>query len=1130
MDLSSLMEKELCSKILTTNNKHIMKTKFNRYLTLLLVLAVQFIFAQDKTITGVVSDESGPLPGVSVLVKGTSTGSETDFDGNYSIQAKSGDILVFRFVGMTSQEKLVGDSNTINVTLESSNVLDEVVVTAYGIKKEKRSVGYAVQEVDSKSITNSGASSAVDALSGKSSGVQITRASGSAGGGSRIVIRGATSMVGNNQALIIIDGVRSNNETLNSQANTAGTASSNRLMDLNPDDIENISILKGAAATALYGTAGSAGVVLITTKKGAKDQKFRVSITSQVAFDRVSRLTSLQNTYAQGRLIGGIPTYRGSETGESGSWGPRLSDLEYSTDMSIYEDTNTAGNIDAAFDTNGVYRWDRNGFLVPKGQGNGTPANNYNSTNNEDFFRTGIALTNSISISGSNENLTYRFSASDLKQEGVIPNEEYKRRTFNFGATLKANEKLSFETAMNYTRSDYNRIQQGSNTSGLLLGMFRTPASFDNSNGLGADAVDNPLAYEFPDDRSQRNYRGGGGYDNPYWVINNIPGTEEVHRVFGNFKTNYNINNWLNFGLNIGLDVTSDQRKQSFEIGSRTNPTGRILLDNYLTRQSDINLFVTGDGDLTEDFSFNYLLGANWFSFVRDRRNTTGIGLLFPGFMDISNTSTVTSFEDVDKYRSMGVFANAQIGWKKMLYLSFSARQDYDSRLRDPSKSFKASDLQFFYPSVSSSWIFTEVLPKNDILTFGKIRASWAQVGAPPPVAYSTGTTYEVNDVDGTGVSGGWGNGIVFPANGITSFELNNIAGNPNLKPEITTTQEYGIDLKFLKNRITLDAAYFKSEIDDAILNASLAPSTGFTSKWINAGIMSSDGWEITLSGKPIVTDDFTWNTSFNWSKNETIVKQLAPGIERLFLAGFGTAGSYLVEGLPYGAIVGGAYLRTGAGTDSDTSLSIPSGDIVIKPETGYQDIDNKQRVIGNPTPDFILGWNNSFTYKNLTLNFLFDWKKGGDIWNGTAWALSFFGRSQLTADTREETPIVLDGVLPDGSGGYTPNDIAIVRDRNYWTSNVGGFGSVGEQFVQDGGWLRLRELSLSYNLPKKLFENILVDSAYITFTGRNLWLSTDYDGVDPETSLTGNGNGQGFDYFNNPGTRSYMFKVGINF
>ena len=1096
--------------------------KYIRMLTCLFWLGlIGVASAQTRTITGNVTDDQGvPLPGATILEQGTTNGVTTDFDGNFSLEVADGATLEVSFVGYESQIQSVGAESNYSFQMASGNSLEEVVVTAYGIKKEKRSVGYAVQEVQSKTIVNSGASNVLDALSGKSAGVQITRSSGSAGGGSRIVIRGATSMVGNNQALIIIDGVRTNNETLNAQGSgTAGTAQSNRLMDLNSEDIENISVLKGAAATAVYGTAGSGGVILITTKKGSKENDFSVNISSQTAFDQVSQLTRLQDTYAQGRVIGGVPTWRGPETGESGSWGPALADLEYSTNQADYDAAN--GRLSRAFDTEGNYRWDTNGFLVAKGTGNGIPAKNYNSINTDDFFRTGISTTHNIGISGSSENVTYRFSASDLNQQGVVPNEQYKRKTFNLGATLQANEKLNFESAINYTRSDYDRVQQGSNTSGLLLGLYRTPASFDNSNGLGAEeARDNRLAYEFAD-RSQRNYRGGGGYDNPYWVINNAPAVEEVHRLFGNFKANYTLNNWVNFGLNIGVDVTNDKRKQSFEIGSRTNPTGRILLDNYLTRQADINLLVTGDGDLTEDLEFNYLLGGNWFNFARDRQNTVGIGLLFPGFMDISNVSTVQGFEDVNQYKSMGVFVNSQIGWKRMLYLNFSARQDYDSRLRDPSKEFKLSDIGFFYPSISGSWIFTEILPENDILSFGKLRASWAQVGAPPPTAYSTSTAYEVGVI-----SGNWGNGVTFPIDGVTSFELDNLAGNPNLRSELTTTQEFGVDLKFLDNRITLDAAYFTSDVDDAILNASLAPSSGFTSKWVNAGIMTSEGWEVTLGGSPIVTEDFNWNTTLNWSKSETVVKQLAPGIERLFLAGFPTAGTYLVEGLPYGAIVGGAYLRQEAGSSTDTSLSIPGGSVVIDPDTGYQDVDNKQRAIGDPNPDFILGWNNSFSYKNLTLNFLLDWKKGGDVWNGTAWALSFFGRSELTAQTREETPVVLDGVLPDGS----PNNIAIVRDRSYWTSNVGGFGSVGEQFVDDGSWLRLRELSLSYQLPSKLFQNIILDSAYITFTGRNLWIDSNYNGVDPETSLTGNGNGQGFDYFNNPGTKSYMFKIGFNF
>ncbi|MEE9363221.1 MAG: SusC/RagA family TonB-linked outer membrane protein [Cellulophaga sp.] len=1101
-----------------------MKTKRNGILTLLLAFVVHLSFAQEKTISGTVTDQDGlPLPGVNIIVQGTTNGTQTDFDGNYTINASTGQVLLFSYIGQKDTFKTVGTSNTIDVQMtEDAEALEEVVVTALGIKKSKKALGYAVQEVKSDEITRSGSSNVLDGIAGKSAGVQITRSSGSAGGGSRIVIRGVTSMVGNNQALIVIDGVRSNNETLNAQGSTAGTAQSNRLMDLNAEDIESLTVLKGAAATSLYGTAGSTGVIVIVTKKGSKGSALSVNFTSQLAFDQISSTVNLQNTFGQGRVYGGIPSYRGPETGESGSWGPRVSDLEYSKDMNVYNNLPANQRRGNPFDSEGNYLYDNNGFLVLKGQGNGQSANTYNDN---DFFRTALSNTNSVSVSGGSEVATFRFSASSLNQEGIVPNEEYTRKTFNVGTTLQASESLSFGLTFNYTRSDYDRVQQGSNTSGLLLGLYRTPVTFDNSNGFAAkDAVNEVSAYELADGR-QRNYRGGGGYDNPYWVINNAPGTEKVHRMFGSFKTNYSYNDWINLSLNVGVDVTSDTRKQVFEIGSRTEPNGSVTLDDFLTSQTDFNLLLTGQGDLSDDFNLNYLVGFNSFSFSRDRTNLKGQGLLFKGFTDTSNTSSLSGFESANKYRTIGLFSSVELAWRNIAYLTVTGRQDYDSRLLVPGTTFNSSDIGFFYPSISSSFIFTELLPKSDILSFGKFRASWAKVGAGPPRAYSTATAYVSN-----GPSGGWGDGITYPITGTTAFELSSTLGNNNLTPETTETIEFGVDLRFFNNKLTLDATYYENENKDAILSASLPSTTGYTSRWVNAGTMEGNGIEITLGAKPIVTENFSWNTQINWSKSETIVKELAPGIERLFLAGFGTAGTYLVKGNPYGAIVGGAYLRQETGTDSDTSLNIPGGPIVIDANTGYQAVDLKQRNIGDPNPDFIMGWNNTFVYKNLSLGFLLDWKEGGDIWNGTAWALSFFGRSELTAQTRVEKPTIIAGVVNDGNGNFSPNTKAVVRDRSYWTSAVGGFGSVGEQFVQDGGWIRLRELSLSYKFPSKLFENSKIKGAFVTFIGRNLWIDTDYDGVDPETSLTGNGNGQGFDYFNNPSTKTFMFKFGLNF
>ena len=1086
-------------------------------LLLFSLLSLQMVVAQ-KTITGVVSDNEGlPLPGATILVEGTSTGVTTDFDGNFSINAEEGDTLNISYVGYQSQSIVVGDQDTLSISLELGNELEEVVVTSLGIKREAKALGYAVQSVSTEDITDSGANSAIDAMVGKVAGVQITRSSGSVGGGSRIIVRGVTSMIGNNQALIVIDGVRSNNESLNSGSSTAGTSVSNRLMDLNNEDIASINVLKGAAATSLYGTSGSNGVIVITTKKG-QASKMNVNFSTEVSSSEVTSIFDLQNTYAQGSR----GKYRDPSTGNSGSWGPKMTDLEYQTGQA-----NVPSTIDvrsSAFDSDGNYLFDKNGYLVPKGSGNGRPAIVFDNVN--PFFQTAMGYKNNISIDGGTELATYRFSASALKAEGVIPKEDYNRKTFNLASTLNPSDKLSITTTLNYIRSENTRIQQGSNTSGLLLGMLRTPVSFDNTNGLGPEAaVNDPSSYIFASGR-QRNYRGGGGYDNPYWVINNALRFENANRTFGSFQLTYNENEWFNIGLNVGADFTSDIRKQNFEIGSRTSSTGRIDKDEFTSFLTDAIFTISGGSDITDQLSVNYLVGANASTYERTYLYGQAKNLVFQGFLDLSNGTTQSAGEDFSAYNQFGMVAQVEASYADTFYLTASARQDYDSRLGVPTREFKSSDYQFLYPSVSASVIFSEIIGNNDLLSFGKFRASWAQVGAPPPGPYYTSSSYETSSI-----GDGWGDNISFPIAGVTGFEIDNILG-AELKPELSEEIEVGVDLRFLQNKVGLDLAYWQRKSTDAILNASLPPSTGYISAWLNAGQMTSKGIEATLNLNLLDTDDYGWNSQINYTTNESIVDELAPGLERLFLAGFSTAGTYLVAGNQYGAIFGGAYLRAGNGGPTDDKLNIPEGEVVINDdpasrEYGYQAVDPSQRAIGDPNPDFILGWNNSFRIKDVKLGFLLDWREGGDLWNGTAWALSFFGRSQLTADTREEAPTPISGVLK--SNGQ-PNTIPVVRDQSYWTSSLGGFGAVGEQFVQDGGWLRLREVSLSYKLPLDLLGVNFINSADISVLGRNLWFQSDYEGIDPETSLTGTGNGQGFDYFNMPSTKSIIFKLNLNF
>ncbi len=1084
-------------------------------LGLSLLMVTTMSFAQDRTISGKVTstDDGSTLPGVNVVVKGTTQGGVTDMDGNFKITVPE-DVgtLVFSFIGLETQEVLIGTRSVVDVQMDSDiQQLSEVVVTAFGVERNEKALGYAVQQVDGEAILNSGANNPVDALVGKAAGIQVTRSSGSVGGGSRIVIRGTTSFVGDNQPLIVIDGVRTNNETIG--GNTAGTAQSNRLMDLNTEDIESMTVLKGAAATALYGTAGATGVILITTKKGSNNGRIDVNFSTQVAIDNITTTIDLQDEYAQG--WGGA--YDDPSTGSSTSWGPRISGLQYSKDPSH---PNAPGAN--AFDNDGNYKYDNNGFLVESG-GNGQAANVYDNVNS--FFQTATSYTNALSVSGGGDKATFRFSASDLRANGVIPSEEYKRKTFKLASSIKVTDALTFTGSVNYTRSDYVRVQQGSNTSGLLLGMYRTPSTFDNSNGLGSDAVDNPSSYVFADG-SQRNYRGGGGYDNPYWSVNNSLKTEGVDRMFGNIKIDYKFNKWAQLGLNVGQDVTTDIRKQSFEINSRTAPGGRVFNTEHNTRQTDAYFNFLGGGQLNNDFGINYLAGVNLFAFNAHSLQARGDNLGFPGFVHISNASTITATENNSIYRTLGFFAQGEVSWRNTLFLTLAVRNDYDSRLGVPGDDFDLSSTSFTYPSASLAFVFTELLDNTGPLTFGKLRASYAKVGAGPPVAYSTQSAYV-----SPSVGDGWADNINFPIAGVNGYDQSSTLGNSNLTPEFTTSMEFGLDLRFFEGRVGLDVAYYKRNTTDAILNASLPLSTGFANVWLNAGEMTSDGVEVTINAIPVQAGDFTWNTQVNYTKSKTIVDKLAPGIERLFIAGFSSAGTYLVAGNQYGAIFGGAYLRADAGGANDDGLNIPSGAVVINDdptssEYGYQAVDPIQRAIGDPNPDFIIGWNNTMTYKNFSLGFLLDWRQGGDLWNGTAWALSFFGRSQLTAETREEDPFVIDGVLSDGS----PNNLPIVRDQNYWTSSLGGFGAVGEQFVQDGGWVRLREVSLNYRFPRNLFGQKFIRGGSIGVVGRNLWFTTKYDGIDPETSLTGTGNGQGFDYFNMPSTRSLIFKLSLDF
>ena len=807
-----------------------MKRKF--LLSCCFIVAQMIVFGQRKisgTITS--SEDNSPLVGVVIKVLGTTNGAISDIDGTYKVEVPDGaDSLLFKFVGMEPVYKAIGNSSTMDVSMTpTAESLDAVVVTALGIKREEKALGYAVSEVSGDDIRNANQTNLVNALSGNVAGANVTQASGTAGGSSRVVLRGFTSLTGDNEALFVIDGVKVNNDQLNSESKgnaVDGVANSNRGIDLNPDDIESVTVLKGGAATALYGIDGANGVILITTKKGQATEKGQLTVSAgtSLTFSQVNKLPALQNTYSQGTAWysadGITPEYFAPETGWLTSWGPAYTDLVWDGEEYAYDKN---GNIVLASD-------------LPSG----TPVTPYNNV--DDFFRTGVAARNNISVSGGNQTATFRFSFSDTRETGVVPNNTFGKTNVGLISGLNFfDNKLNIITSANYINSGGTRIQQGSNLSGVMLGLLRTPITFDNSNGL-EDPVNDPTAYELGDG-TQRNFRGGGGYDNPWWTVNKNPFTDKVNRLLGNFQASYKFSDLLTVTTNIGVDTYSDRRQQLFAVNSRAFPGGKIIEEVYNVAQTDAYLLFSGRTNLDSkgNFDLNYQAGFNAFSYRLNNLYTEGTNFGFNGFEHLSNAGTFNSIRDVNNYRSLSGFFSADVGFKKFLYLTVTGRQDYDSRFMVPGNEFNASDIGFFYPSASTSFIFSELmdLKNNSAFSFGKLRASWARVARGPSYSYATSTTYAqivgVNDIDD-----GWTDGITVPG-----YLLDNTAGNPQLVPETSDEFEVGLALNFWKRRLAFDVAFYNRKTRDAILPAGVSSATGFNSIFLNTGQLTTNGVDL---------------------------------------------------------------------------------------------------------------------------------------------------------------------------------------------------------------------------------------------------------------------------------------------
>ena len=1063
-------------------------------LSLLLVFSCQWAIAQVKQVSGTVTSEKGePLPGVAVIEKGTANGTVTDMNGNYRLNLQSAKpILVISGMGMVSREILV-TGTSMNIGLKPlSETLEEVVVTALGQERSKRALGYGVETVGGDALKESGEVNLVSGLSAKVSGVQVINSSGAAGAASFIRIRGNATFLGNNQPLFVVDGVPIDNSQTESQDLRDGVSLSNRAIDINPDDIESLTVLKGGAAAALYGTRGANGVILITTKKGRNNQAFSVNFNSSLEITQVNKLPGYQTTYAQG-LFG---AYSSPSSGSPFSWGPRISALGYDADNNITDD--------------------------PAQMRAGTLGTVPSYDNPDIFFQNGTRLNNNISFQGGNARSNFYASFSDLRETGIVPLNDFARSSARLSATSNVSDKFKVGGSLAYTRSGGQRIQQGSNLSGLMLGLVRTPASFDNSNGV-SDPTD-PKAY-LNADGTQRNYRGGGGYDNPYWTINQNPFTDEVNRVFGYGELTYLPYEWLKFNYKGGVDSYSDRRKQVYAIGSRALPAGQII--EHTVNYTEYNHDLTAQANRKYDkLDISLLLGFNANQRNLNELYTQGDALVLSGFYNMSNASTITSTVDADQRRIWGMYGEATVGYDNQLFLTLTARRDQASTFGDVGQGI-------FYPSVSLGYVFSDLLKKdgaNEWLSMGKVRASWAKVGIEP--TFGSNATYFTQTATGSGSTSGWINGLDFPFLGQAGFTQDNTIGSADLRPEFTTTTEFGLDLGFFKNRIGFEFTYYNQQSQDLLVRVPIANSTGYVEQWRNAGTMENRGIEMVLNVTPIVNDNFRWDFSANFTRNRNKVLELAPGVDVIDLPwGFFGANQRLVAGQAYGTLYGDDWARDESGN-------------ALVDASGYPVYSSTEVVVGDPNPDWLMGINNTLTYKNWSFDMLWDIRQGGNIWNGTRGALYYFGTHTDVAEGRGETFVWQDEVMGN-SGVYAPgtvdangNDISgqpnttpITRDENsYVVGPLSGFTGASRPFIEEGNWVRLRQVGITYTFKPELFGKTFVKGLSLFAQGRNLLLFTDYTGIDPETNLSGATNSQGADYFNMPNTRGYIFGLRANF
>ena len=1057
-----------------------MRSKFKWIFTLCIALSMQFAFAQEKTVTGVVSDETGPLPGANVIIKSTKKGTQTDVDGKYAIKAKAGDVLVFSFIGMKDATATVGGSNTLNLVMKSGGEeLSEVVVTGQGIKKEKKALGYAVTTIKAEEFASKPSTDVARALTGKAPGVNIQQTSGLSGSGTNIIIRGYSSITGSNQPLFVVDGVPFNADT-NSDGNflEGSTNASSRFLDLDPNSIESISILKGLSATTLYGSSGRNGVILVTTKSGnTKDinKKMDVTFSQSMYLTEIGSLPDYQNSYGNG--------FDNNFTTAFSNWGPAFG---------------TKGTQGVLADGSVPHPYAYLSSTFPEYEGKTVP---YAPQNNvKPFFRVGAVTTTSLNIGGRSENTSYNLSVGHTRDEGFIDNNTYQRLNLSTGGRTKLSNGFTLSTVMNYVRTNKTAPPTaagfGSNAAApsVFANILYTPRSFDLFG----------LPYEDPITRASVNYRKD--IPNPRWTLKNSSDNEAVRRFFGNFTASYDFNSWSNISYRLALDNYTQTKEYYINKGNgqtfdndgymRTTVRENTIFDHTFSYNFDTKI------DKNENWNLDGTLGFN------PRQESKTFNYLFSteqflyGLIEHQNFKNHDGYSDRQNFNTIGLYASSTIGFKKYLFLNIQGRNDWYSSLQPNNRSL-------FYPSASLSFVPTDAfsfLKKNDFINYLKLRLGYgSSAGFPDP--YKTKIGLETNtrafiNTDGTVIS---------------SLSQGNELGNLDLKPELVKELEFGVEAKFFNNRVGLDLSLYNKVSTDLIVQRDLDPSTGYDFTTDNVAQVSNKGIELGLNIGILRSKKeggLSWDLTTNFTKNTNIVDKLGLGsVKSLGIAGFTNLGNFAIEGEPFGVIMGSSIARDA------------NGNYVVGTDGNYL-INNELTIIGDPNAEWRSTVINEISFKNITFGFQFEYQKGGDIYSTTAASLLSRGLTEDTNFDRTGT-VVLPGVNQNGNINTTQ-----IGYTQYGFNNSGFF--IREQSIYDATNLRLREVSLSYSLPKKFLEKTPFGKISISFVGQNLWFKAfnfpEHLNFDPEVLSLGVGNGQGFDYLTGPTAKRYGFNFNLTF